>query len=305
MLRTRFAPTPSGLLHPGNGASFVATWLLARAAGGAVVLRIDDLDRARRRDDYVEDIFRTLEWLGLDYDEGPAGPDDFYRHWSQHRRLDRYYAALEQLRQADLLYACRCSRREVAAATTDGNYPGTCRARGLGFDQPGIAWRVRVPAGATIAFTDWQRGPQQLDISGRMGDFVVRQKNELPAYQIASLVDDTDWRINFIVRGEDLLDATAAQRYLAGLLQRPAFGQATFLHHPLLREADGSKLSKSRGAGSLRAWRQAGRSPQPLYQMAARWLQLSNFEADAAPLPALQATLIEEVRPLLANKESG
>lgn len=274
-IRTRLAPTPSGLLHPGNGLSFLTTWCLARAAGSAVFLRIDDLDKDRRRRVFLEDTFRTLDWLGIDYDEGPAGVEDFLQHYSQHHRLDLYREALEQLRRAGALYACTCSRRQIQERSDTGLYPQTCRDKGLAFEAPGAAWRVRLPENLEVSFREWGRSrPVSIRLADFMGDFVVRQKNKMPAYQIASLVDDLHYQVDFIVRGEDLKISTAAQTHLADLLGANAFRAVTFFHHPLLTGEDGAKLSKSKGAGSLQAWREAGRSPRELLPVVRRWLGL-------------------------------
>lgn len=275
VLKTRLAPTPSGLLHPGNGLSFVMTWALARAAGARILLRIDDLDDARRRDEYLEDIFVSLDWLGLDYDEGPTGPQDFLQHWSQHQRLDLYEEALQQLAQTTYCYACVCSRKQLAAqAGANGLYPGSCRAAGLPLDTDQCAWRVRVPEQSRMLCQGWRSASTQLDVATLMGDFVVRQKNGFPAYQLASLVDDRHFGVNAIVRGEDLWPSTAAQLFLAQCLEWPEFSAVQFWHHGLLVNEQGEKLSKSKGAGALRAWREAGKSPEELYQLAATWLGL-------------------------------
>lgn len=299
MLRTRLAPTPSGYLHSGNGISFIVTWAIARAAGGKVVLRIDDLDKGRRRPEYLEDIFRTLEWLGLDYDEGPTGPEDFLSKYSQHHRLGLYYEVLHRLRESGYLYACTCSRRQIRERSTDGRYPNTCRTLQLPFDKTQTAWRISVPESTTAEFREWRQEQAMIDIGKVMGDFVVRQKNRLPAYQIGSLVDDLHYNINFVVRGKDLRPSTAAQAFLASILQEQAFLNATFWHHPLISNMAGEKLSKSKGAGSLAAWRNAGRSPEPLYQEAAKWL----FEADQVN-GSLEA-LVERIREKFVPSSSG
>lgn len=270
-LKTRLAPTPSGFLHQGNGLSFLLTWLSARARGGQVLLRIDDLDKGRRRPEYIQDIFETIDWLRISYDEGPAGPDDFYARWSQHLRLEDYQAALQDLRARNLLYACSCTRSQIRALSADGSYPLTCRHRNLPFDRDRTAWRINVPAGQKISVPD-RSGSLTVDLSQAMGDFVVRQKNGLPAYQIASLADDVRFGINYIVRGMDLLDSTAAQLYLADQLGLDSFLQATFYHHELVTDEQGQKLSKSEGATALKSWREAGRSPRELYRQAARIL---------------------------------
>ncbi len=286
-LRTRLAPTPSGLLHPGNGLSFIMTWAIARAMQGQVVLRIDDLDKARTRKPYVEDIFRTLEWLGLDYDEGPAGVEHFFAHWSQHTRLDRYKDLLQQLRQKEQLFACTCSRKQIQALSPDGSYPGTCLARKLDFNAPKTAWRIRPPdPGQSVEINQWGKGQQTVPLQG-IDAFVVRQKNGFPAYQLASLADDEYFRINFIVRGADLWTSTLSQLYLAGLLGAGRFQNATFWHHELVKGADGAKLSKSKGAGSLQAWREAGESPAVLFRRASAVLGLAERAENSKELAAL------------------
>lgn len=274
-LRTRLAPTPSGLLHPGNGLSFIMTWAIARARQGQIVLRIDDLDKARTRKSYVEDVFQTLDWLGLDYDEGPSGVDDFFANWSQHTRLDQYNAVLDQLKQEGKLFACTCSRKQIRSISPDGRYPGTCYSKSRDFTAPQTAWRTLAPPdGAFTTLNRWKEGPQRVSLSG-IDAFVVRQKNSFPAYQVASLVDDDLFGINFIVRGRDLWTSTLSQLYLAELIRAERFSNSTFWHHSLLTGADGGKLSKSKGAGSLKAWRDLGKPPQPLFALASSILGLS------------------------------
>ena len=128
---SRLAPTPSGYLHLGNAFSFILTWLLVRRLGGKLHLRIDDLDAPRLNQDCLEDIFIQLEWLGLDYDTGPHGPEDHLRHFSQSLRLEEYMSALEEIRESGLLYACSCSRKQYLSKSKNGQYPGTCREKKL------------------------------------------------------------------------------------------------------------------------------------------------------------------------------
>lgn len=271
--RTRLAPTPSGLLHPGNGLAFVLTWALARASNGRLLLRIDDLDKDRCRDEYLEDIFQTLDWLGIDYDEGPSGVADFKQNWSQHSRLHLYRTALDQLRNGGQLFACRCSRRDINAASLDGRYPGTCLYRGLSFEEEHLAWRLR-PQGttATLSLNTWKEGKKT--VAYAPDALVLRRKGGLPAYQIGSLVDDVLFRINHIMRGKDLWESTLAQLYLARLLKEKTFSAATFWHHPLLTDEQGQKLSKSKNAGSLKEWRDNGRTPAKLFRLATKYLGL-------------------------------
>jgi len=272
LIVTRLAPTPSGYLHPGNAVSFLLTWALARAKEGKLLLRIDDLDQGRYRREYVEDIFRTLEWLGIECDEGPSDVAGLETNYSQLTRLDAYREALLQLRQEGYLYACDCTRKRIREISLDGRYPGSCRERALPFEQEPIAWRVRLAKQGRVGFREWRNGRREYALEEWIDDFVVRQKNGMPAYQLASLIDDEYFGINLVVRGEDLLPSTIAQQHLARLLDISLFQATTFWHHPLLTAPDGTKLSKSSGAGALKAWREAGRKPQELHQLAARWI---------------------------------
>jgi glutamyl/glutaminyl-tRNA synthetase len=279
MIRTRIAPTPSGYLHAGNAMSFILTWVLARAYEGTIMLRIDDLDADRMRPEYVEDIFRTLDWLGLDYDEGAIGIDDFLKNYSQHKRIDLYKNALENLRNTEgMLYACDCSRKTIKELSINGLYSKICCNKNLNFDKKDMAWRINVPEKVAVSFQEFDpyffknKIYPTPTIAETMGDFIVRQKNGLPAYQIASLVDDVHFNINFIVRGEDLLNSTAAQVYLAHQLGYDDFCKNTFFHHSLLKNTGGGKLSKSAGDIALKSQREHGFSPIELYKNVGKWL---------------------------------
>lgn len=233
---SRLAPTPSGFLHLGNAVNFVLTWLLTRRAHGTLHLRIDDLDRARLRPAYLANIFRTIDWLGLDYDHGPAGPTDFEQHFSQLHHLPAYEAALRQLAQVpDLVHASHRSRTGGSEAPVP-------------LDTPGAAWRVQVPAPTEISFPDGLQGPTTVPLGELMPEFVLRKKDGHAAYQLASLLDDLRLGTTLIVRGADLLPSTAAQLWLAAHLPATADFNAyriRFCHHPLLTDAAGQKLSKS------------------------------------------------------------
>jgi glutamyl/glutaminyl-tRNA synthetase len=272
-LKTRFAPTPSGFLHPGNAISFIVTHTIARHFGGKILLRIDDLDTDRMRIDCLEDIFRTLDWLGLDYDEGASGVEDFQKNYAQHTRLDLYFDALKKIGPS-VLYACKCSRKDIREQSLDGLYPKTCLNKNIDFEAHEVTWRIHVPDDTTVRFNEWQQGLQNIDLSKTVGDFILRQKNGRPAYQLASLVDDDFFGVNFIVRGEDLLSSTASQVFVSQYITHSNFYKNIFLHHPLLTDSEGVKLSKSKGAGSLYDWREAGKSPVFLFQKAAEWLNL-------------------------------
>lgn len=276
-IRSRLAPTPSGYLHLGNAVNFLITWLMVRTAGGILKLRIDDADSDRTQPEYIEDIFCQLDWLGITWDDGPSGPDDFLRHHSQRLRQERYRAVLEELAATGLLFPCACSRKQIREHSASGLYPGTCRGR----HQPPAgehSIRLAVPAETMV-----QVGDQPVSLGAAMGDFVLWRRDNQPAYQLASLVDDLDDRITCIVRGKDLLASTAAQLYLATLLGATGepFRNITFHHHPLIPGAGGQKLSKSDNALSLHAMREAGVTPVLIYQAAARVLELNPYPVES------------------------
>jgi len=271
-MKTRLAPTPSGYLHAGNGAAFVLAWKLAREAGGKLLLRIDDLDAERVRPEYVADIFDTLHWLGVDWDEGPRNAAELQSTWSQHLRMARYGELVEQLREGGHLYACTCSRKDVQDRTGSGDYDGHCRHLGLPFDEGECAWRLKLPEAGTVSWRTWPAGKLH-EAALDMPDPVIHQRNGRPSYQIASLADDVDFGIDLVVRGADLLDSTAIQLYVAKLIGLEAFGRTRFLHHPLVLDANGAKCSKSQGAGSLRAARMAGEDPRSIHQLADRLMR--------------------------------
>ena len=233
---SRLAPTPSGYLHLGNAVNFVLTWLLTRQAAGTLHLRIDDLDRARLRPAYLNNIFRVVDWLGIDYDHGPSGHDDFLRHHSQLLHLPEYNAVLRRLAQiSGLVQASTRSRTNGAEAAVT-------------LETPGAAWRAGVPAGTKISFLDAWQGETNVPLAALMPDFVIRKKDGVAVYQVASVVDDLRLGTTLIVRGLDLQPSTAAQLWLASQLSEMAAFNAErvqFFHHPLLTDAVGQKLSKS------------------------------------------------------------
>lgn len=233
---SRLAPTPSGYLHLGNAMNFVLTWLLTRQAGGVLHLRIDDLDRARLRPAYLDNIFRVIDWLGIDYDHGPTGVDNFLRHHSQLLHLPEYNRVLRRLalRAALVQASTRTRTNETTAAVS--------------LETPGAAWRAHVPAGTEISFPDAWQGETRVPLGALMPDFVIRKKDGVAAYQVASVVDDLRLGTNLIVRGLDLQPSTAAQLWLAGQVSETTAFNATRIqlyHHPLLTNEAGQKLSKS------------------------------------------------------------
>lgn len=251
--RFRLAPTPSGFLHAGNAVNFTLNWLAARLHPGArVLLRIDGLDADRKRPEYVQDVFDTLNWLDLDWDEGPRNAADFEKNWSQLLRLPLYFKALDALQAGGHLFACGKSRRDLEPF--QGKYPPEFRNQHLSPDDPNVAWRIRTPEGSPLP------------------DFVVRRRDGIPAYQLASVVDDLHFGITHVIRGADLQESTEAQLFLAQCLNRPDYARIQFLHHPLLTDDTGIKLSKSAGASALRQWQAEGRPPERVFKQAAAWL---------------------------------
>ena len=230
----RFAPSPTGPLHFGSLAAALASWLDARAANGEWHLRIEDVDAPRTVPGAEDEIVRALEKLGLAWD-GPVV--------RQSQRRARYEEALERLRGAGLVYRCRCSRREIADSALPGIdgvvYPGTCRALALPREVGG-ADRLRVPDG-TIAFDDRVQGRIAQDVAREVGDFVLKRRDGLHAYQLAVVVDDADAGITDVVRGADLLDSTPRQIVLQRLL---GFATPRYLHIPAATNERGEKLSK-------------------------------------------------------------
>ena len=258
-VRGRFAPSPTGPLHLGNARTALLSWLAARAAGGAWLMRVEDLDGPRVRPGLEARQLEELRWLGLDWDEGPdvGGPVGPYR---QSERGARYATALARLAAAGLAYPCFCSRAEIAAAATAPHgpsdegprYPGTCRglpadevARRRGARPP--AWRLAVAPG-TVAFDDGVHGRCSFDVAAATGDFVVFRADGIAAYQLAVALDDAAMGVTEVVRGDDLLPSTARQ-----LLVYRALGLTPprFAHVPLVVGEDGARLAKRHGARSL------------------------------------------------------
>ncbi|CAE6701624.1 tRNA glutamyl-Q(34) synthetase GluQRS [Paraburkholderia haematera] len=278
--RGRFAPSPTGPLHFGSLVSALASWLDARAHGGAWLVRIEDIDGPRTVPGAAEDILSTLERFGMHADEPPV--------W-QSQRIARYQAAFEQLKAAGLLYPCGCTRKEIAdsllhahARNTTLAYPGTCRS-GL-HGKPARAWRLRVPEGdaAVITFEDRWQGKQTQDLATEVGDFVLRRADDQWAYQLAVVVDDADADITHIVRGADLMDSTARQIYLQRCLNVPT---PVYLHVPVVTNDQGEKLSKQNGATAL-----DNDKPLEVLSAAARHLGLEMDGNERATLTDFYAT---------------
>lgn len=266
-VKTRIAPTPSGFLHLGNAYSFLLTSRVAAQYGTGILLRIDDLDRERIQDDYVQDIFDTLNFLGITWNEGPQNMQEYHELYSQVHRLPVYQALLQQLVDKGLVFACTCSRTQVLQHSVDGAYAGTCRDKQIPLDTPGVNWRIRTDMSKPLSFQSPDGQIHQYTLPALMKDFVIRKKDGYPAYQLASLADDLHFGIDLVIRGEDLLDSTLAQLYLADVLDAAAFLSAYFYHHPLLKDGQGTKLSKSEGALSIQSLRKEGKSREEVIRM--------------------------------------
>lgn len=238
--RGRFAPSPSGPLHFGSLVAAVGSYLDARSRGGSWLVRIEDLDKPRVIPGAAEDILRTLEAFGLAWD-GPVV--------KQSLRLDAYHNALHELRQAGALYACGCSRREIADSGILGIegyvYPRTCR-NGLTAGRRARAWRVRTEG--ALSFDDRVQGAIEQDLEREVGDFVLYRADRIYAYQLAVVIDDAEQGITDIVRGADLLDSTPRQLHLQKLLKLP---RPAYAHLPVAVNARGEKLSKQTRASPV------------------------------------------------------
>ncbi|MGB3183643.1 MAG: glutamate--tRNA ligase family protein [Cyclobacteriaceae bacterium] len=290
---SRIAPTPSGLLHQGNAFNFLLTCLLTRYYDGRLWLRIDDIDSARSRPEYVEDIFDTLNWLGIEPDEGPSGPGNFYRDHSQQDKMAVYRKAAERLLDTGKAYACRCSRRKIREASADGIYPETCRRIGKrAFDAP-YAVRSALDDKALNIFVPGLEGKgKPYNLKAGMGDFVIWRKDDAAAYQLASLCDDEAMGTTLIVRGDDLFSSSAAQLWLAEALELEKFLAVSFVHHGLLQDESNHKLAKSEGALSIRSMRKDGLKVSVLLRKFCKWADLP--EKDVNTLSDLQVIFSDE-----------
>jgi len=273
MRTTRLAPSPTGALHLGNARTFLVNWLLARQQGWRIVLRIEDLDGPRIKAGADRLAIEDLQWLGLDWDQGPI---------YQSTRQEKYSSAIRSLLDAGLAYPCVCSRKETLAAASaphaeDGSavYPGTCRgkyaspeeARRLTGKPPAI--RFAAPA-EIVRFDDAFLGPQATNVATELGDFVIAKADGTAAYQLAVVVDDAEMGVTDIVRGDDLLDSTPRQILLYRAM-KASERIPRYFHLPLVVGTDGRRLAKRHGDTRLAAYREAGVSASRVTRLLARW----------------------------------
>jgi glutamyl/glutaminyl-tRNA synthetase len=279
--RGRLAPSPTGLLHIGHARTF---WIAAQrslAQHGALILRNEDLDPQRSRPEFARAMIEDLRWLGIDWNEGPdcGGP---YGPYSQSERRTHYLEAWRKLRARGFVYPCFCSRKDLALSASAPNdtddeplYPGTCRDRedtSSLSDPVAVNWRFRVPDGEAIEFIDLNLGPQRYIAGEDFGDFLIWRRDDVPAYQLAVVVDDTSMRITEVVRGADLLKSTARQILLMRALSDDEKGihapVPAYFHCVLLRDEYGNRLAKRHDAFSIRQLRDNGMSPHQVLELA-------------------------------------
>ena len=272
-VRVRIAPSPTGFLHVGNARAALFNWLYARHTGGTFILRIDDTDVARSDQEYEDDVLTGLAWMGLDWDEGVAvgGSHGTYR---QSDRLDRYAEVAGQLLAAGSAYYCFCTtaelderRKEAQAEGRPPGYDGRCRfldptesARRKDQGEAAVL-RLGVPRPGVTVFEDIVRDEVRFDHQA-IDDFVLVRSDGSPTYHLASTVDDVDYEITHVARGEDLLSSTPKH-----ILITLAMGGTvpTYAHLPLLFGPDGKKLSKRHGDVSLKAYREGGYLPEAMF----------------------------------------
>ena len=259
---TRFAPSPTGLLHLGHAFSALTAHDFARSQEGAFLLRIEDIDPGRARAAFVDGIIEDLLWLGLEWDD-----EIVY----QSERLDLYAEALERLKAADMVYPCFCTRADIAASASAPHgpegalYPGTCR----GMTSPDLtqphAWRLDVgKATASAGPLYWMDDHTEVQAEPeRFGDVVLARKDAPASYHLAVTVDDAAQGVSHVVRGRDLYACTDVHRLLQALLELPT---PTYHHHALLADAEGGRLAKRHGAPTIADLRAQGMDPVALVE---------------------------------------
>ncbi len=252
---SRLAPTPSGYLHWGNLYNFALTWAMVRQAGGRLALRIDDVDASRMRTEYVENIFSMLDWLGIDYDEGPRSSREFFDRYSQAIRKSEYFERARAL----TTYACRCSRKQIEARVgKSGVYDGFCQDKKHHFIAGETALRVDLDAAPGV---------------------IVWTRDDRPSYHLVSVIEDLRLGTTHLMRGQDLRDSSLIQQKLARALGETRYSEIEHRFHPLLLDSQGKKLSKSANSDSLEQFRARGETAERV------WCELSR-RAGLAPVAA-------------------
>lgn len=292
---SRLAPSPTGALHLGNARTFLLTWAIARRAGWRIILRIEDLDGPRVKPGAVESCVALLEWLGIDWDDGPI---------VQSHDLEPHVEAMRRLARAGLVYPCDLSRAEIeAAASAPHDEPSSIADEAAAplpvgrearfpperrpplapreFDERTSNWRFAVPIGSAgvVRFDDAFAGPQSRSPADTIGDFVVWTKRAQPAYQLAVVVDDHRQGVTDVIRGDDLLDSAARQLLLYRAL---AFTpEPRYCHFPLVVGPDGRRLAKRHGDTRLDTYRARSVRPERVVGLLARWCGIEADEINA------------------------
>ncbi len=262
-VRTRFPPSPTGALHLGGARTALFNWLFARHHGGEFVFRLEDTDRERSRDEHVDSIMGAMDWLGLDWDQGP-----FY----QSQRFDRYRQAIQQMLDSGRAYWCHCPperldqvRQEALAKGGKPMYDGHCRELGLG-PAPGAVVRFRGPNSGDTAWKDLIKGPISF-ANSELDDLVILRSDGSPTYHLAVVVDDVDMGISHVIRGDDHVSNTPRQILLYQALDSPV---PQFGHVPMILGPDKTKLSKRHGATAVVDYRELGYLPEAMLNCLAR-----------------------------------
>lgn len=275
---TRLAPSPTGALHLGNARTFLATWLLARQKGFRIILRVEDLDGPRIKPQFTQQALDDLVWLGIDWDQGPV---------IQSERAQLYHHVTKQLLETRQAYPCVCTRKEVEQASSaphseDGStiYPGTCRDRFESVEhayqttgkRPAI--RFKVPP-VRFQFRDQFAGVRTFDLQQQIGDFVIAKPDGFAAYQLAVVVDDAEFGVNLVIRGDDLIDSVPRQVLVYQALKWDT-RVPTYYHIPLVVGPDGRRLAKRHGDSRVSFYRQSGVSADRIRALLARWLGIES-----------------------------
>lgn len=270
-LKTRLAPSPTGLLHLGHVLHLIYVQGISRKLGATINLRIEDHDRIRCLPQYDESLLQDLEWLGFDI---PT------KLWRQSERHQIYQNELEKLMNRDLVYVCRCSRKDVQSSTGQNGgelvYPGTCRSKNYPFGEPNTCVRLKLDQIPTL---DGQESPSSIQFRDlflgdlghnprEQGDVVVQDRFGQWTYQFAVVIDDLEQQINLIIRGQDLLSSTGRQLAMRALIDSKS-SVPLFAHHPLLLDEDGQKLAKRRSSEAISYLRRIGLSADEVRGLAA------------------------------------
>lgn len=271
--KTRFSPTPSGYLHLGNAMSFMITAALAKEKGAKILLRVDDLDQVRVKKNYVEDIFNTLNFLDIPWDEGPRDFKTYKTKYAQIHRMEFYKKALDHLKNTGSIFACICSRRTVSRESSDGSYPGTCHKIEHPFEDKEASWRLYTN-NKEIKINELSGKVYSSTLPHLLKDFVIRRKDGMPSYQLTSVVDDLLDRVDFIVRGKDLMGSSLAQTYLAEKLPGPSLNNVSFFHHQLMTDDKNRKMAKTAGSTSIQHLIKTGKTSADIYQTIGEFLKL-------------------------------